>query len=308
MRMRNLIAVIVLAAACACNSTATLGSGSGNNGNGGSGDDVGGGTLETATYSISGQLTGSSASDVTLTLSGDGTAETLTDESGNYTFDGLAAGSYTVTPTKANTAFNPTSSLVTVADSDEETNFASAAYQSVAITSSSSKDGTVNECDGEELDTDITGRAGKEGSVDECSFEARLYKTYFHFDLAGAGISAAATIISANLSFKQTATGSPYSSNSLTISHVNYGDTLGTEDWETAPITNQTISNTTSSNGIVAISTDLKNYVQSDVGERRRTQFRLSFPDEIAADNYITIERGAGAANPPTLTMTYYQF
>lgn len=307
MKMRNLITVLVLAVMCACNATSTLGS-SGDGSNSGGEDNTNGGSSGTTTYSISGQITGASAADVTVTLSGDGTGSATTDEDGNYEFTGLAAGSYTVTPTKANTAFSPTTSLVTMADSDEEANFVSAAYQSVAITSSATKDGTVNQCIDGDFSTDTTGKVGREGSVGDCMGADRLHKTYFHLDLAGAGISAAATIISANLSFKQTVTGAPYSSNSLTISHVNYGDALGTEDWETAPITSQTISNTASSNGIVAISTDLKNYVQSDVSERRRTQFRLSFPDDIAADNYITIERGAGAANPPTLTMTYYQF
>lgn len=64
------------------------------------------------TYAISGTITGAAA--VTVTLSGAAAASTTTDASGNFTFTGLANGSYVVTPSKAGFAFSPVSTAVTV--------------------------------------------------------------------------------------------------------------------------------------------------------------------------------------------------
>ncbi|HEY5580020.1 MAG TPA: carboxypeptidase regulatory-like domain-containing protein [Rhodoferax sp.] len=67
-----------------------------------------------ATYGISGTVTlsGAALAGATITLTG-GTIAT-TDASGNYSFTGLANGSYTVTPTKAGNAFSPSSLAVSV--------------------------------------------------------------------------------------------------------------------------------------------------------------------------------------------------
>lgn len=46
---------------------------------------------------------------VTLTLSGDATRTVVTDNNGNYSIDNLLAGSYTLTPSKANYTFTPPS-------------------------------------------------------------------------------------------------------------------------------------------------------------------------------------------------------
>ena len=66
-----------------------------------------------ATWSISGNLSANGAS-ASVALSGAAIANTTADASGNYTFSGLANGSYTVTPTKTGYTFNPTSQAVTV--------------------------------------------------------------------------------------------------------------------------------------------------------------------------------------------------
>lgn len=58
------------------------------------------------TYSISGSISG--ASSVTVTLSGDANQTTTTNFSGNYSFSGLAEGSYTITPSKTGYGFSPT--------------------------------------------------------------------------------------------------------------------------------------------------------------------------------------------------------
>ncbi len=67
------------------------------------------------TYNISGTITPvAGGSGGTVTLSGAASATTTTNSSGNYTFSGLANGTYTVTPSHAGYTFNPTSLSATV--------------------------------------------------------------------------------------------------------------------------------------------------------------------------------------------------
>lgn len=69
-------------------------------------------TSTTPTYSISGNAGTSGA-----TLSA-GTSSATSDGSGNYTIGSLAAGTYTVTPTKSGCTFSPVSSAVTITSSN----------------------------------------------------------------------------------------------------------------------------------------------------------------------------------------------
>lgn len=69
------------------------------------------------TYSISGNV-GTSGATVTA-----GSASTTSDASGNYTISGLAAGTYTVTPSKSGCTFTPTSRSVTVGPNATGINF-----------------------------------------------------------------------------------------------------------------------------------------------------------------------------------------
>jgi Carboxypeptidase regulatory-like domain len=71
-------------------------------------------TTTTTGFSISGGVSGSALQGVLITLSGTATGNTTTDASGNYSFTGLAAGDYTVTPSLAGFVFNPVSDVVTV--------------------------------------------------------------------------------------------------------------------------------------------------------------------------------------------------
>ncbi len=74
-------------------------------------------SLTNVTYSISGAVTtsgGSALAGVTMTLSGAASGTTTTDTSGNYSFTGLANGTYTVTPSLTGYTFSPTSITVTV--------------------------------------------------------------------------------------------------------------------------------------------------------------------------------------------------
>lgn len=67
------------------------------------------------TYSISGSVTpASDGSGTTLTLSGASTGSATADSSGNFSFTGLANGSYTVTPAKTGYSFSPPSQAVSV--------------------------------------------------------------------------------------------------------------------------------------------------------------------------------------------------
>jgi beta-glucanase (GH16 family) len=70
-------------------------------------------TQNTATtYTISGTVTG--ASGTTLTLAGTSTGTTSAGSSGDFSFSGLANGSYTVTPSRSGFSFSPASLAVTV--------------------------------------------------------------------------------------------------------------------------------------------------------------------------------------------------
>jgi len=72
-----------------------------------------------STYSISGTVSGATASGVTMNLTGAATASATTDASGNYTFSNLANGSYTVTPSKSGYTFSPTSIAVTLSGANQ---------------------------------------------------------------------------------------------------------------------------------------------------------------------------------------------
>ncbi|MEE9398950.1 MAG: S8 family serine peptidase [Dehalococcoidales bacterium] len=73
------------------------------------------------TYSISGQVTsnGTGLNGVTITLSGDASDTTTTDNDGNYSFSGLSNGSYTVTPSLEGYTVDPTSRDVTISGQNE---------------------------------------------------------------------------------------------------------------------------------------------------------------------------------------------
>ena len=75
-------------------------------------------TSTTAGFSISGGVSGSALQGVHINLSGTATGNTTTDASGNYSFTGLAAGDYTVTPSLAGFIFSPVSDVVTVSGAD----------------------------------------------------------------------------------------------------------------------------------------------------------------------------------------------
>jgi len=69
-------------------------------------------------YEISGTVNGDGQSGVTMTLSGDSDATTITADNGTYSFAEVVTGSYTITPNKTDYAFDPESTNVTIIDAD----------------------------------------------------------------------------------------------------------------------------------------------------------------------------------------------
>jgi hypothetical protein len=66
------------------------------------------------TWTLSGSITPASAdSGATITLGGTFSATTTADSNGNYSFNGLANGSYSVTPSKSGVTFSPSDQPIT---------------------------------------------------------------------------------------------------------------------------------------------------------------------------------------------------
>jgi hypothetical protein len=81
-----------------------------------------------STYSISGAISGAVQSGVTVTLSGVGSATTISNGSGNYTFAGLVNGSYTITPSMTGYTFSPANATANVSGANiTGTNFVATA-------------------------------------------------------------------------------------------------------------------------------------------------------------------------------------
>jgi len=73
--------------------------------------------FSTVTYTISGTISGSGGG-ATVTLSGTASASVTADASGNFTFNGVTNGPYTITPSKSGFGFAPPSQNVTVASAN----------------------------------------------------------------------------------------------------------------------------------------------------------------------------------------------
>ncbi len=67
-----------------------------------------------ASHTLGGVVTGPAAAATTVVLSGKSSATTTTDASGNYSFGGLADGTYVVTPSAAGVVFSPASQTITI--------------------------------------------------------------------------------------------------------------------------------------------------------------------------------------------------
>jgi hypothetical protein len=70
------------------------------------------------TYSISGTISGAAQSGITVNLTGTSSASTTTASDGTYSFMGLSAGSYMMTPGKTGYTFSPTTLTPTITTSN----------------------------------------------------------------------------------------------------------------------------------------------------------------------------------------------
>ena len=101
------------------------------------------------TYSISGTISGAGGAGTIVNLTGNSTATTTADGSGNYSFAGVANGSYTVTPSNGSYVFSPTNQSATVNGANVSAlNFTSFSISSVvlsplSVTGGTSSTGTV---------------------------------------------------------------------------------------------------------------------------------------------------------------------
>ena len=115
------------------------------------------------TNTISGSVTGAVTQNVLITLSGAGTATTSSNASGNFTFTGLANGSYTVTPSLAGYTFSPGNSLLTINNADVTlSGFVSTAVVVPAYTIT----GTVSGATAQGVTISLTGAATKTTTTD----------------------------------------------------------------------------------------------------------------------------------------------
>jgi hypothetical protein len=81
----------------------------------------------TDNWVISGTVTGDVQVGVTITLSGNASETTTTDDPGNYSFTGLSNGTYTVTPSLSGYTFSPSSKSVTISGANQTANFTATA-------------------------------------------------------------------------------------------------------------------------------------------------------------------------------------
>ncbi len=102
------------------------------------------------TYSISGTIGPiANGPGTTVSLTGTSTASTTADSSGNFTFAGLANGSYTVTPSKAGFTFSPTSSPASISNANvTAVNFTATANTTGQTLFTSQTPSSVNLSDG----------------------------------------------------------------------------------------------------------------------------------------------------------------
>jgi hypothetical protein len=92
-------------------------------------------TAQGGTFSISGTITPvAGGSGATVTLSGSAAATTTSDTSGNYSFGGLANGTYTVTPSNTGYSFSPPNQSVTLNGANQTgVNFTATAQQTHTV-------------------------------------------------------------------------------------------------------------------------------------------------------------------------------
>ena len=132
---------------------------------------------------------------------------------------------------------------------------------------------------------------------------------YVSFDLGS--LPSRATITEATLRmYQKIVVGTPYSGNSLIADHVNYGDSLGSEDYALTPISTA-IGTLTSNASIEWKDLIVTDEVKRDISDgRSRSQYRIRFTTEATGtDAWARFESGdnyLGTGNLPQLVIKYY--
>ena len=184
------------------------------------------------TYSISGTISGTGGAGATVNLTGTSTAATMADGSGNYSFSGLANGSYTVTPSNGGYVFSPASQNTTISGANlSGLNFTSLAITSVTLSPSSVVGGTS-----------ATGTVTISGPAPAAGAVVNLLSS----NTAAAQVPASVTVAANATTATFTVTTSPVASNtSLTISGI-YGSTKNASFTVNAPTLSSVIVSPTS--------------------------------------------------------------
>ena len=87
------------------------------------------------TFAISGTVSPTPSATTTLSLSGAATASTTASSNGTYSFSGLSAGTYAITPSASGFGFNPTTQAAVISTSDVAgVNFVAAAQSGPTFT------------------------------------------------------------------------------------------------------------------------------------------------------------------------------
>ena len=166
-------------------------------------------TAQTQSFSISGTITGGSGA--TVILSGAATASTTANSSGNFTFTGLANGSYTVTPSEAGFTISPGSQTVTV----NGANVTGVNFTATAQTQTFSISGT------------ITGGSGATVMLSGAATASTIANSFGNFTFTGLA-NGSYTVIPSEVGFTITPTSKTVTVNGANITGVNFTATAQT--------------------------------------------------------------------------------
>ena len=214
-------------------------------------------------HAISGTVSGLVSAGVAVSLSGAATASTTTDAAGNYSFAGVANGSYTVTPTLAGYTFSPASTAVTVSGADVTgTNFTSTGAYAIS--------GTVSGLVSAGVTVTLSGAGGATRVTDASgnySFTGLVNGTYYVTpSLAGYAFSPASatvTVSGASVTGKNFTSTGAYAISGTVSGVVAAGVTMSLSGAATASITTDASGNysfTGLANGAYTVTPSLTGY------------------------------------------------
>ncbi|MDQ5987604.1 MAG: hypothetical protein CSYNP_03349 [Syntrophus sp. SKADARSKE-3] len=212
------------------------------------------------TYNIYGTATlnGSALQGVSIILSGASSATTTTDASGNYTFTGLAHGSYTITPSMTGYTFNPVNTAVTISGANStRNNFTATVDSSVKCSISGTVSGVGNLLVTMTLTGDSTGSTVTDTSGNYI-FSGLSNGSYIITpSLSGynfSPISKSVPISGAN------STGNNFKASAVAATYSISGTVSGTANGSTTTDTNGNYSFTGLANGSYTIAPSLSGY------------------------------------------------